>query len=147
MFLTFQDIVSHVFRVIDSDRDGIVNMTNVGSYFIAKNHPEVVSGRKNTATVFKEFVDSLSTVATRGVLTLDQFMDYYLNAFAFDEDIKFDEFMFAVWNVPRLNSIRQGTSLSGFTQYDEKSSYNASNSSPAVTSPVLDKLRAQLIAR
>eukprot|EP01036_Dinobryon_divergens_P032461 gene32461-42053_t len=68
-------IIRTVFDVIDKDGDGIISMTDIGSCFSPKNHPDVKGGRIS-------------------------FLEFYSNIAAFDDDLKFSEMMKSVWLSP-----------------------------------------------
>ena len=108
-------IIKCVFESIDADSDGIISMTDVGQCFNPRNHPDVRAGRTTVNNLIKTFFDSLGTVTDTGLLNLAQFMEYYANCAAFDDDLKFSDTMKALWNLssttprPASASLRSAT--------------------------------------
>ncbi len=92
-------LIKRVFESIDQDNDGFVSMSDIGRCYIPKNHPDVKAGRVTINNHLKAFFDTLTQVSDTGYLSLSQFMDYYANCAAFDDDIKFTENMNSLWNL------------------------------------------------
>ena len=72
-------------------------MSDIGSCFQPRNHPDVKAGAKLTQNVLNEFFQSLNTVSNTGYITLDQFLEYYQNTGAFDDDDSFEALMSGLW--------------------------------------------------
>jgi Ca2+-binding EF-hand superfamily protein len=92
-------IIKCAFESIDTDCDGIISMTDIGQAFNPRNHPDVRCGRSTVNQLIKTFFDSLATVTDTGMMNLSQFMEYYSNCAAFDDDMKFSETMKGLWNL------------------------------------------------
>lgn len=121
-------------------------MTDIGTCFNPKNHPSVVSGASTIPKVLTEFLDSISTVSSNGTLSQQQFIEYYGNVCAFDDDVKFEALMYSLWTVKSDNSTLGNTgpvSLQKLIQKQNNSADAADNSLPAC----MTKLREQLAAR
>ena len=73
----------------------------------AKKHPAVVEGRKTEQQVLTEFLETfenhhniMTGEEADGVVTLDEFIEYYTNVSAsIDDDIYFSAMMNASWNL------------------------------------------------
>jgi Ca2+-binding EF-hand superfamily protein len=92
-----KSIIKIVFDVIDKDGDGIITTTDIGACFNPKNHPLVKSGRITVSNLTKDFFESLSNLTETGYLRFQQFMDFYANESAFEDDLVFSEMMKSVW--------------------------------------------------
>lgn len=138
-------LITRVFESIDSDNDGIISHTDIGKCFNPKNHPDVRSGRKTVNVLLKEFHSTFDTISETGNITLEQFMEYYANIAAFDDDIKFNETMKAIWTI-RSNA-NNSSSLKSFTNAHQSNIGNLlTEADPGITKN-LEQLREQLISR
>jgi len=72
-------------------------MSDLGSCFQPKNHPDVKSGKRMVPNVLSEFFQSLNTVSNTGYISLEQFVDYYGHIGAFEEDADFEALMRSLW--------------------------------------------------
>ena len=104
-----KNIIKTVFDVIDKDGDGVMTMTDIGACFNPKNHPDVKSGRISVNNLMKDFFESFGTITDTGYVRFPQFLEYYSNVAAFDDDLKFSEMMKSVWlgppkGIPSLES-------------------------------------------
>lgn len=107
-----KSVIKTVFDVIDKDGDGIITMTDIGSCFNPKNHPDVKSGRISVTNLTNDFFESFGTVSETGYLRLPQFMEYFANIAAFEDDLKFSEMMKLVWLSGGNSSITESKFIS-----------------------------------
>ncbi len=139
-------LITRIFESIDSDNDGVISMTDIGKCFNPKNHPEVRSGRKTVANLIQEFFDSFGTVSQTGYISLDQFIEYYANVAAFDDDTKFNDTMKSIWTI-KSSGGNGNTSLKSFTNAHQSNIGTLLTESDPGINKNLDQLREQLIAR
>jgi Ca2+-binding EF-hand superfamily protein len=92
-------LIKRIFDSIDEDGDGVISMTDLGKCFNPKNHPDVRNGRSTVNVLLKDFFESFATVSKTGYVSLSQFMEYYANSAAFEDDLKFTETMNSIWNI------------------------------------------------
>jgi Ca2+-binding EF-hand superfamily protein len=138
-------LITRVFESIDSDNDGVISMTDIGKCFNPKNHPDVRSGRKTVQVLIQEFFDTFGTVSNTGFISLDQFIEYYANTAAFDDDAKFNEMMKSLWTIRTApNSV---SSLKSFTNAHQSNIGTLLTEADPGTTKNLDQLREQLISR
>lgn len=137
-----RELITQVFRGIDSNNDGIISMTDIGACFNPKNHPDVKAGRTTVPVVLKEFFESLGMVSEKGILTLGQFIEYYSNISAFDDDVSFEDSINSLWNVSKVRSYPQVASLQQLA-----ASSNVMRTQTNQLSSLLDTLRQQLKLR
>jgi Ca2+-binding EF-hand superfamily protein len=107
-------LIKRIFETIDVDSDGLVSMSDVGRFFVPKNHPDVKSGRTTVNNLVKSFFDSLTQVTDNGFLSLTQFLEYYANSSAFDDDIKFADVMNTVWDLSSSHTTAKPSSIKSF---------------------------------
>ncbi len=143
-------LITRIFESIDSDNDGVISMTDIGKCFNPKNHPDVRSGRKTVAVLIQEFFDSFGTVSNTGYISLDQFIEYYANIAAFDDDAKFNETMKSIWTIKSGSTTsvagNKSSSLGSFNAHQSNIGTLLTESDPGINKN-LDQLREQLIAR
>jgi Ca2+-binding EF-hand superfamily protein len=132
-------IIKRVFESVDSDGDGVISMVDIGNALNPKNHPDVKAGRITVPTFLKLFFDSFNNVSQTGLITLDQFLEYYANMAAFDDDKSFENTMLAMWNV------KSNSSNKGFKSLQDIA--NKKSEDPRVDIPGLAQLREQLVSR
>ena len=145
-------LITKIFETVDSNFDGVISMEDIGKCFNPKNHPDVKSGRKSANGFMQEFLQSFSSVSDTGYVNLQQFIDYYANISAFDDDIKFKETVEAVWI---LKSDNAAALKSGNGAGNNKTIVNAHQSNigsllmenDGGTSKNMELLRDQLLAR
>lgn len=140
-------LIKRVFDSIDKTGEGSVSIADIGKSFDPKNHPDVKAGRISATALLKSFFDSFSTVSDTGYVNLSQFIEYYANSAAFEDDIKFSENMQGVWNLNSKNTLvgPKPATLKSF-------SVNANSSDDIISdnsgySKNLEKLRGQLRMR
>lgn len=143
-------LIKHIFESIDTDGDGQISMTDIGKCFNPKNHPDVRAGRITAATLLKEFFDLLSIFTDTGYLNLSQFMEYYANSAAFDDDIKFAEVMKALWTTTGTSSsslpLQRPTTTTSSSYFQSTVGGLLTDVDPGLNNN-LEKLREQLKAR
>lgn len=136
-----RDIISRVFITIDRDGDGIISMSDIGSALSPKDHPDVKAGRITTSNFLNKFFDSFNIVTTSGLINLEQFIEYYTNVAAFDDDSTFESTMNAMWRAPSAPAARESTrSLQSFAS-------QSLQSKQPLDLPEMEQLRSQLFAR
>eukprot|EP01038_Epipyxis_sp_PR26KG_P004385 gene4385-6201_t len=132
-------LIITIFNMIDADKDGTISMTDIGRCFNPKNHPDVKSGMTTVNALIKNFFDSFSLVSDTGLVSMDQFIEYYANIAAFEDDTKFTETMKAIWNLP--------SNKSGLLENNSSSIGTLLASTNPGVAKNMDQLREQLISR
>jgi hypothetical protein len=131
-----------------SDGDGVISMTDIGGAFNPKNHPDVMSGKTTVPIFLNDFFETFNTVTANGYVSLQQFLDYYANSAAFEDDSTFETMMANVWTLSKSsstnsNSKRQSLQSLATTRSVDGSVESKSSGEPAV----LTELREQLVSR
>ena len=98
-----QLLVKKAYRILDKDGSGEVDYNDICDTYNAKKHPAVLEGRKTERQVLEEFLATfemaLSGVAD-GIVTLDEFMEYYTSISAsIDNEDYFEQMMNSSWNI------------------------------------------------
>lgn len=62
---------------LDKNKDGQVTFDDIVKIYDASHHPDVVSGKKTNEEVLKEFMRHWDTQVADGIVTIEEFMDYY----------------------------------------------------------------------
>ena len=143
-----------MFESIDSDGDGIISMTDIGTCFNPKNHPDVKSGKTSVPTLLKDFFETFNTVTSNGYVSLEQFLEYYTNASFFEDDSTFEATMASVWRAPNVSntagSSKGSTSLHSIANSRAQHHSSGISASAAYDDdelPALAELKTQLKAR
>lgn len=115
-------------------------MTDIGAAYNPKQHPLVKSGKITVNEALTTLLDSLTSMSNfAGFITLAQFLEYYANLAAFDEnDDAFESVITSLWNVKPVSS---GT----HSLMDLVSGPKKEDVVPVSVDVLLQQLRAQLL--
>jgi len=101
-------LVKKAFNVIDKDKSGVLDTTDIRSCYNAKKHPDVLAGKRTEDEILLEFLDTFEAAfaqknsgSTRdGKVSPDEFLEYYQNISAsIDNDDYFEVMMTNTWNL------------------------------------------------
>lgn len=96
-------LVHKAFKKIDRDGSGEVDYNDIVEVYNAKKHPAVQEGRKTERQVLEEFLSTFELHRSDkpdGVVTLDEFVEYYTNISAsIDNEEYFALMMNQAWNI------------------------------------------------
>ena len=70
-------MIAQAYRKLDKNGDGSVTLEDVAGLYDASMHPDVIDGKKTPEEIYKEFMTQWDTQKADGIVTLDEFMDYY----------------------------------------------------------------------
>lgn len=65
------------YNKLDVNKDGNVTLEDVSKLYDASKHPDVISGKKTKEQIYKEFMQHWDTQVADGIVTLDEFKEYY----------------------------------------------------------------------
>ena len=71
------ECIRRAYAKLDVNGDGLVKLDDVAKLYDASKHPEVMSGRKTERDIFMEFMSLWDTQEKDGVVTIDEFCQYY----------------------------------------------------------------------
>ena len=102
-----KNLVNQAFNKLDINGNGEISFDEIQAKYNAKNHPEVLSGKKTEEQVLKEFMDTfqdtynyLCGTETDNIITLEEFMEYYENvSMTIDNDEYFEIMLTNGWNL------------------------------------------------
>ena len=126
-----KNLVNDAFNKLDINGNGEISFDEIQSKYNARNHPEVLSGRKTEEEVLKEFMNTfqdtynyLCGTETDNIITLEEFMEYYENvSMTIDNDEYFETLITNGWN---LND-NQKQYNKGWSNRDEENDLNNKN--------------------
>ena len=103
-----QTLAKKAFAIMDKDKSGQLNIDDIRQTYNAKQHPDVKSGKKTEDDILMEFLDtfemhySLNHEDSRdGIITMDEWIEYYNNvSMSIDDDKYFELMMNSAWNQP-----------------------------------------------
>lgn len=105
-------LVVKAFKKIDYNGDGVLTVQDIKGKYDASRHPDVKSQKKTEEEVLKEFLETfemhhnvMNGTKSDGMVTLDEFIEYYTNISAnIDNDSYFDLMMTNAWNIDGRNN-------------------------------------------
>ena len=126
-----KNLVNQAFNKLDINGNGEISFDEIQTKYNAKNHPEVLSGKKTEEQVLKEFMDTfqdtynyLCGTETDNIITLEEFMEYYENvSMTIDNDEYFEIMLANGWN---LNQ-NQNQYNKGWSNKEEEPEENKKN--------------------
>ena len=126
-----KNLVNQAFNKLDINGNGEISFDEIQAKYNAKNHPEVLSGKKTEEQVLKEFMDTfqdtynyLCGTETDNIITLEEFMEYYENvSMTIDNDEYFEIMLANGWN---LNQ-NQNQYNKGWSNKEEEPEENKKN--------------------
>lgn len=85
---TRKNVVAMAYAKLDKNKDGKVTLDDVAANYSAQRHPEVLNGRKKPEDIYREYMRNWDTEYADGIVTLEEFMDYYgdLSALISDDE-------------------------------------------------------------
>ena len=93
-------IIREAYEKLDVNGDGSVKLDDIAKRYDATQHPDVVYGRKTTEQVFFEFMSMWDTQQRDGIVTFEEFCDYYSDISAgIDDDQYFTAIIKSAWKL------------------------------------------------
>jgi Ca2+-binding EF-hand superfamily protein len=90
--------VRKAYSILDVNGDGLVKLDDIARIYDASKHPEVQSGSKSERDIFMEFMSLWETQEKDGIITFDEFSQYYSDISAgVDSDEEFEAIMQNAW--------------------------------------------------
>ena len=96
-----RSLVRRAFDVLDRDKSGAIEPSEVVGKFDASRHPEVLKGAKTPDEVLREFLDTFDVGGViDGKVTFEEFQNYYRNVSAsIDRDDYFELMLRNAWHL------------------------------------------------
>merc|ERR1719326_1681092 len=114
-------IVAQVYKKLDKDGNGWVDINDVRGVYKADKHPDVKAGKKTEDQILQEFLETFETAhamrnndAPNYVVTKEEFEEYYNNvSSSIDDDMYFMTMMNNAWKLTEES--RQGMGTKGWS--------------------------------
>ena len=88
------------FRTLDLDGDGVITLIEISQQYDASKDPRVQRGAMTEKQVLQEFLSQFDTGDQDGVVTEEEFIDYYRSVSAsIDGDDYFELMMRNAWHI------------------------------------------------
>ena len=88
------------YNKLDVNGDGLVKLDDIATLYDASEHPDVKDGRKTPEEVYQEFMVQWDTQIADGIVTFDEFCDYYEGvSCSIDRDDYFELMMKKAWKL------------------------------------------------
>uniref|UniRef100_T1JNW3 EF-hand domain-containing protein n=1 Tax=Strigamia maritima TaxID=126957 RepID=T1JNW3_STRMM len=94
-------LIDEAFKKMDKSGDGQVTLEDVKNVYSVKSHPEFMNGEKSEDQILNKFLANFEKGSvTDGIVTKDEFLDYYTGVSAsIDLDSYFDLMMRNAWKL------------------------------------------------
>lgn len=110
-----RSLILKAFHILDKDGSGQVTVEDLATVYDCSFHPEVNAGRMTEEEALGEFLSQWDTLEKDGIVTREEFLDYYKDISAsIDSDDYFELMMRNSWKIPG------GEGEAAFTAYDTR---------------------------
>lgn len=93
-------VIRQAYNKLDVTKDGKVTLDDIAKLYDASGHPEVLNGRRSQEQVFFEFMSMWETQKRDGIISFDEFCDYYADISAgIESDEYFTSMMTSAWKL------------------------------------------------
>ena len=99
--------ITKIFSNIDSEKKGEVSINNLKNIYDAKNHPDVLNGKKSEEEIYNQFCYTIDVyIRINNIINNNinnqQFIDYYSGISpSIKNDIDFKKILIKVWNTEK----------------------------------------------
>lgn len=95
-----KSLINQAYDKLDVNKDGLVKLDDIAQIYDASQHPDVMEGKKTEEEVYKEFMEKWDTQEKDGIITIDEFYDYFRDVSAsIDTDEYFEAMMKSAWKL------------------------------------------------
>lgn len=95
-----KQLVLQAFAILDKDKSGVLEVSDVTGVYDASKHPDVISGKKTEKEILAEFLDTFDSIDKDGKVTPDEFIKYYSNvSSSIDDDDYFELMIRNAWHI------------------------------------------------
>jgi Ca2+-binding EF-hand superfamily protein len=93
-------LIRKAYQKLDVNSDGLVKLDDIAKLYDVSKHPDVIGGRKQPVEVYKEFMKLWDTQVADGIVTFEEFCDYFKDVSAsIDADDYFALMMKNSWKI------------------------------------------------
>lgn len=95
-----ENLIRLAYEKLDINSDGQVTLDDIAKIYDASHHPDVLSGKKTREEVYSEFMSQWDTQIADGIVTFDEFMEYFKDVSAsIDSDEYFEVMIRNAWKI------------------------------------------------
>lgn len=95
-----EGLIQKAYQKLDINGDGRVTLDDIARIYDASHHPDVQSKKKTEEEVYKEFMSQWDTEVADGIVTFDEFVEYFKDVSAsIDSDEYFEVMMTNAWKI------------------------------------------------
>lgn len=106
------EMVHMAYNVLDKSGDGLVTLSDIMDIYDVSFHPDFQSGRKTKEEVLKEFMQVWETHRKDGIVTKEEFEDYYKDISAsIDDDDYFELMIRNAWHIAGGEGAMENTTI------------------------------------
>ena len=129
-------IVEEIFNKLDINHSNAIEKEEIKSKFNAKNHPDVLNGKKTEDEILLEFIETFESTynylcgtENDGKVTLEEFMEYYENvSLSIDNDDYFEMLINNTWGFNNENENNYiNNNKKGWSNLNENNDNNLQN--------------------
>lgn len=92
--------IRQAYDKLDINKDGLVTLDDIARIYDVSQHPDVIDGKKTPEEAYREFMSLWDTQVADGIVTFDEFCDYYRDVSAsIDTDEYFAFMMKQAWKL------------------------------------------------
>lgn len=94
------DLIRLAFQQLDRTKDGVVTLEDIEDVYDTSYHPDVRSGKLTHAEALRDFMAQWDTIEQDGIVTEEEFLEYYKNVSAsIDNDDMFELMIRNSWRI------------------------------------------------
>lgn len=103
-------LILQAYDVLDKDSSGLVTIEDVAAIYDTSKHPEVMEGAKTPEEVLREFMAQWDGTEKDGIITKEEFLDYYKDVSAsIDTDDYFELMIRNAWHITGGEGVCENT--------------------------------------
>ena len=92
--------IRQAYDKLDINKDGQVTLDDIARIYDVSQHPDVIDGKKTPEEAYREFMSMWDTQVADGIVTFEEFCDYYKDVSAsIDTDEYFAFMMTQAWKL------------------------------------------------
>ena len=93
-------LIKKAYQKLDVNGDGTVKLDDIAKLYDVSQHPDILSRRKQPKEVYLEFMKLWDTQVADGIVTFEEFLDYFKDVSAsIDSDEYFGQMMKNAWKL------------------------------------------------
>ena len=95
-----RDLIQLAFNKLDKTGDGLVTIEDIKGTYNVEMHPKYISGEMSEKQILTEFMSQWDTLKKDGIVTFDEFVEYYRDVSAsIDRDDYFELMIRNAWHI------------------------------------------------